>query len=686
TDVAGLQAVDGSVISAELGIQSRSLRALLLGGHFSLTNAGREIPWTSDGVKLFFHAEAIDSLFTTKNVYWLSFAKGQTMAATSVGAPSGAAVPAFADTLHLETDSLPATVLPLDPASDYWFWDFFLAGDPTFGKKTYDVTVPATAAGAASLDVLLHGATTAGRTGEHAVRVALNGVTLGDVVFEGIAPKRGTFALPSGALLAGNNRLELTSLVTPQGTPSAVLYLDSFDLTYPRTFDAGGAPQLAFWVDPASSQSVSVTGLAGGSVSLYDITNPAAPRRVTGATPLASGVSFSAAVPSRTRFLAVATPAVPGSMRARCDLGLATRDLSADYVAVTSDALRKPLSELMSHRASQGLDPLLVTFEDVADAFSFGLPDPASLRSFVSRARSSWHRKPRFVLLAGAGNYDYRNLKGFGANHVPPLMTGTPNGLFPADHLIVETGDGLTPRTSIGRLPARDEDELAAAIGKILAYESPSTLTTRQSAYILADNPDSGYDFGADASKLAAVIPPSIVPTTSALGPAPLATVRSNLFARLAAGLGLLGYLGHGGLDRLAQEGILTSADVPTLPNASVSPVLTAYTCTINRFGIPGFASLGERLVNRTSGGASAVVAPAGLSDHPEARMLGTILTRSVFSVPGTPLGDVVEGATDQFLEDGGSAELLRLLTIFGDPAMRLTPAAAPPSSGSSGE
>jgi hypothetical protein len=173
---------------------------------------------------------------------------------------------------------------------------------------------------------------------------------------------------------------------------------------------------------------------------------------------------------------------------------------------------------------------------------------------------------------------------------------------------------------------------------------------------------------------------------TSALGPAPLAKVRGDLFARLSSGLGLLGYLGHGGLDRLAAEGILTSADVPSLSNAAVSPVLTAYTCTINRFGIPGFASLGEVLVNRTGAGASAVVAPSGLSDHPEARMLGTILTRSVFSIPGFPLGDVVEGATDQFLEDGGSPELLRLLTIFGDPAMRLTPAALPSGSGTPGE
>ena len=63
-----------------------------------------------------------------------------------------------------------------------------------------------------------------------------------------------------------------------------------------------------------------------------------------------------------------------------------------------------------------------------------------------------------------------------------------------------------------------------------------------------------------------------------------------------------MNYVGHGGLDRLASEGLLVTADADALTNGERLPVVTALTCTINRFEVPGFVPLGAALVGTARG------------------------------------------------------------------------------------
>src|SRR5205807_600113 len=81
-------------------------------------------------------------------------------------------------------DNFPATVLPLDPDSDYWFWDFIISGDATDGRKQFAISVPSMASDSgATLQVRLQGALS---DTSHRARIRLNGVMLGDVVYRGL--------------------------------------------------------------------------------------------------------------------------------------------------------------------------------------------------------------------------------------------------------------------------------------------------------------------------------------------------------------------------------------------------------------------------------------------------------------------------------------------------------------------
>ena len=48
-------------------------------------------------------------------------------------------------------------------------------------------------------------------------------------------------------------------------------------------------------------------------------------------------------------------------------------------------------------------------------------------------AHQRWVFPPRYLVLLGDGTYDYRDLKAFGDNLVPPLMVPTRYGLFTSD-------------------------------------------------------------------------------------------------------------------------------------------------------------------------------------------------------------------------------------------------------------
>jgi hypothetical protein len=156
------------------------------------------------------------------------------------------------------------------------------------------------------------------------------------------------------------------------------------------------------------------------------------------------------------------------------------------------------------------------------------------------------------------------------------------------------------------------------------------------------------------------------------LGTKTAGAARAEIFTGLSEGAALLNYVGHGGLDRLADETLLHTSDVARLGNGSRAGLVTAFSCSINRFELAGFTSLGEALAVERTGGATAVWAPSGLSLDFEAFRLGGAFFRAVYDEGEPTIGEAIQSAFGAYREGGGIPLTPTVYNLLGDPAVRL--------------
>ena len=494
--------------------------------------------------------------------------------------------------------------------------------------------------------------------------------------------------MPPGKLHETGNELVLTAH-RGIGAPYSIFYVDGFDVAYTRTFNAHG-DELSFM--PGGNARVTVGGFSAGGVRLLDVGNPREPRWIGGAaveseTPASFRLTFAPA--GAGPYLAAGPAAVktlaPSDVRPWTAPGLRSGGNRADYVVVVPAAWHDAGERLAALRRAQGLDAMVVDFEQIVDDFNFGASSPHAIRSFLGYAWSKWTGRPRYVALAGEGTLDYRDLLGFGDNVLPPLMVQAQGGLFPSDNRLGDVdGDGL-PEMAVGRLPVLSAAELDAYTQKIASYESSSGQSWTGNAILVADARDpGGVDFTVDSDRIAGQVPAPYAQDKIYLDAMAFADARARLLGDIGAGASFVNYVGHGALDRFSAGGLLTSGDVASLANGSRLPVFTAMTCTINRFAVPGNPALGELLVKSGGGGAAAVWGPSGLSVSGDAR----ILAERFYAATGARLGDRVLAAVAAYRAAGGEPSLPRIYDLLGDPALLvpLPPSPAVDPGGSTGE
>jgi hypothetical protein len=672
TEGSGLYVVPVDAIASALGFTQPQATELVRAGRLELTNRGRAVAWTptKEGDGVVFWAEALEDAYAPRNAWFLREGRGETMPTASPARPvDREAMRTAPEVLHAERERVAATLFPVDPDGDYWYWETLQANHPKEGRKSLSLEIPGVAGGPARLTVNLAGGSTTKRKGEHHVRATLNGAPAGEVRFEGTGAARLVAELPAGSLHDGENVLELTALLSP-GVSNSTVMVDSVDVAYERRTEARGSAHV---VQPARRGLLEVTGLAEGELFALDVSDPARPAivpavRVAEAADGAARLGVEAG-----RRYAVATraglrqPASLGPDRS----GEIAEGVSAEWVVVTTSTLAPAVKQLAEYRATQGITTRIVDVEAVYDAYGDGLRTPKALRAFFARLAAEERTRPRWVLLAGAGDFDFKGNNGLGGNELPPLMISTPAGLLASDNALVDFDGNGAPDLTIGRLPVRTREELTAYVEKVRAHERPAAPGQTERALLVADDPDGGMDFAADAQALVPALPSGWVPETHTVGSAPLGAVRAGLLSSWTSGAGTVAYYGHGGFDRLASEGLLTSADVPSLSTPTY-PVLTGLSCFIGRFDIPGHTSLGHRLVVTEGKGSAAVWAGAGWSNPVEARSLGREFGRIAFTNRAATLGDAVRGSLDAYRARGGTAETMLSYVLLGDPALRL--------------
>jgi hypothetical protein len=89
---------------------------------------------------------------------------------------------------------------------------------------------------------------------------------------------------------------------------------------------------------------------------------------------------------------------------------LATTSHQADYLVISHANFLAAAQPLEALREANGLETELFDLQDIYDEFSYGIIDPAAIRSFIAYAYAQWQAPaPNYVLLVGDGTYDPKN-------------------------------------------------------------------------------------------------------------------------------------------------------------------------------------------------------------------------------------------------------------------------------------
>ncbi|WP_456380098.1 C25 family cysteine peptidase [Thiolapillus sp.] len=671
----GLYYLSAAEVATRLNMTEASVHTYIGQHQLILQSGGNEIAWlpADNGAGLYFYAEAIDSIYTQDNVVLLKIGSGTVMAAEDGGNPAAPGPPAtFVSEQHFEQDKKPVLVRAV---RDYWFWgqlanfiDNSVSPPIDYRQAEYVFQLHAVAGGAAELVLELEGYSET----EHAVDVQLNGADIGSLKWDGQLAHTARLALPSAVLKEGDNTLVLTH----SGVPNSWVYFNSFDIRYPRRLVAqDGALRFHIGTDTVAT----IDGLGSAAVRVLRIDNPGRPVLMDNISLEASGNGYQASFVTggEGRFVLVEDGAVkaPVWLQGYAEPQLNTPDNQADYLVIAPAELQSGAQALADYRATSGLITRVVTLEEVYLAFNHGIEDPTAIQHFVNYARDHWLVAPRYLLLAGDSSYDHRRLLGEvrDDHKVPAIFAGTPDGMFAADNLYGAML-GNAPRVAVGRIPVRTNAELLAYLAKLQAWES--ALVVDQLVQLVTDDADaSAGDFPADSNNtLKPEVPAMLLATQDIhLDAADPGKAHDDLLAALNDGRGLVNYLGHGGIDRLAEEGMLTSAHVPALANAQ-TPVMTALSCVVNRHALAGVDSLGEQLVVGTDAGMVAMWAPTGLSQNASAVDLNRALLQAVYDTGHPVLGDAIVAALQTYAPSSEVNYMPKVYTLLGDPAVRIRP------------
>jgi hypothetical protein len=614
------------------------------------------------GSTLYFTSEgAASNLDGGPAVYELSIGPG------SLAMPVGFAVPEGAPTSSYEAQGaweVNRTYQPgLTEAQDLWFWDLLVS--PVV--KSYSFTLGTVGAGAETghLRVLVQGGSDFGVDPDHHVRAFVNDVPVAEGRWDGKRPFTLEGEIPAGVLHEGANRLELENAADTAAAYSMV-FLDRFEVRYPRPLVAEAGVLEGAWTE---SGLATVSGLGVGTV-LLDVSF-SVPRWLRGG--LASTAGFVFQAESGHRYLAVSAQSVRRpEIRKTMATDLRARTSQADYVLIAPRAFLGAAEDLVDLRQRQGLTARAVALEEIVQEFGHGEARADAIREFLRYAFHSWSQpSPRYVLLLGDASYDPSDFLHTGRKDWVPSPSIRTSYLWTAsDPAYAQVnGEDVLPDLAIGRLPAQSVEEARIMIDKVLAFEQdPGSLAGP--AAIVADNPDGGGTFEADAEAIAALLGGREIDRIylSSLGGATRGAIRDTL----DRGPSLVSYIGHGGVAVWASENVWNNTDVPTLAPSSRYPLLFTMNCLNGYFHDPSHNSLAEQFLKAEGKGAVAAFSPTGLALDEAAHVYHELLIGQIVSGTHERLGDALLAAQSDYAATGAMPELLSVHHLLGDPAMML--------------
>ena len=307
---------------------------------------------------------------------------------------------------------------------------------------------------------------------------------------------------------------------------------------------------------------------------------------------------------------------------------------------------------------------------------------------------------PKYLLLFGDASYDYKNRISVKGNYVPTFETSQSilalygycsDDFFSflddnensEDPTIANTMD-----IGLGRLPVSTKDEAMKLVDKIINYASPNSLGPwRLSTTIMADNEDGNIHFD-DGEAMTTTINNnsdlynatkvylSALQLVSTPGGTRAPDANKMINDQIFKGTFLMNYNGHGSINTLTSERILTQDDFNNWKNINKLPIMVTATCEFSRYDNPEATSSGEKLILKPDGGAIALLTTTQLVYQFLNHAMNVQFLNAQFSqINGKwpTLGEAFRRSKNVTYIVASAHENFRKFALLGDPA--LTPA-----------
>ncbi|MBA4257846.1 MAG: hypothetical protein C0446_01690 [Chitinophaga sp.] len=371
------------------------------------------------------------------------------------------------------------------------------------------------------------------------------------------------------------------------------------------------------------------------------------------------------------------------------------------------------------HLSHYGYSDAIVTTNQLYNEFSGGIPDPGAIRNGIklfydlSKTIAGSNAKTmQYVVLFGAGSYDYKNIISSDRNLVPtfqssnslsPLLTYTSDDFY----ALLNNNDDINllndaPLSiAVGRLPVGNLQEANTLVDKIIRYHNPpnSSNTTganadnswRNQLVFIADDKDQNLHLN-DAESIAATaiaansaaharkIYLDAFPLVSGAGGARYPSVSEAIVNQVLAGALIVNYSGHGNHLRLSEEAVISAAEVNRFNNSNKLPLFITASCDFDPFDQPSKPSIARNLLYGSNNGAIALLTTTRLVFAYSNRIMNQNylqLAMEPLSTAGSgklyrSLGQATMDAKNRSNQFNGDPLNSRKFALLGDPAMQL--------------
>ncbi len=373
-------------------------------------------------------------------------------------------------------------------------------------------------------------------------------------------------------------------------------------------------------------------------------------------------------------------------------------DKSPELVILTNPRLLAEAERLARFRRQyDGLAVKVVTTTQLYNEFSSGAQDLTAIRDYMRFLYPSG--RLRYLLLFGRGSFDYKKRKEKDYNLVPVYESYNftdPVKSYASDDYygFLEEEEGAWTENEegnhsldigIGRLPVVDLQEARQVVDKLIHYQTSSEAfgSWRNNVLFIADDGD-GNVHQRDAEKLAERAEnawPAANISKIYLGAFPQDKVANGERSPKAAeaieealnkGTFILNYTGHGSLDLLTNEYIITKAGIEKWQNKNRLPLVVTATCEFGQHDNIVRSGAESMLLNPTGGAIGLLTTARPVYSHTNFE-INQAFYEFVFPAEGEPmhrLGDIVrqtknKGAT-------GTGVINRNFLLLGDPSMKL--------------